>query len=50
MIAQILSLLGEMYAGIGPGFFFALALPLLLGALALVLRALVGHRRGAAGS
>lgn len=43
MISQALSMMADMYAAIGPGFFLALALPVLLLALVLVLRS--GVRR-----
>lgn len=39
MIGQTLSLLGALYGAIGPGLILAAALPLLLLALALVVRA-----------
>ena len=40
MIEQTLSLLLEMYRDLGPGFLLAMSLPLLLGALFVVGRAL----------
>ena len=43
MIAETLALLGSMYAAVGPGIFFVLALPVFLVALVAVIRA--GFRR-----
>lgn len=45
MIAQTLSLIGAMYGAIGPGFILAMSLPLLLIALFVVIRAMVGHSK-----